>query len=60
MRLCSAFFQAGRVNPDAPVLRILQAGRSPDAEEEEEEDTAEQVVICGKYVPPRGYPAGTR
>jgi hypothetical protein len=40
---------AGR-SPDAPVLRIHPAGRSPDAEEEEEEDedTAERVAICGK------------
>jgi hypothetical protein len=29
---------------DVPVLRILEAGRSPDAEEE---DTAERVVIYG-------------
>jgi hypothetical protein len=29
------------------VLRILEAGRSPDAEEEEEEEE-ERVVICGK------------
>jgi hypothetical protein len=55
--MCSAFFlriqpfgpdapvfrilEAGR-SPDAPVLRILEAGRSPDAEDAEEE----RVVIC--------------
>jgi hypothetical protein len=38
----SAFFpRIQPFGPGAPVLRILEAGRSPDEEEE-------RVVICGK------------